>query len=306
MPPARYRRGRGELAFMRPRTGRRAIRGILAVILMLCLVEVGIRLSRATDVPLYEADSRQGYIPKANQSGAFLWTRQWAFNEKHMGTEHRFVPSSRPDILLIGDSVVLGGNPFRAGERLGPQLGDRLPGTQVWPISAGSWALQNELYYLQNHPEVVNNIDQFVLVSNSEDFGPPSSWKSQITHPTYRPLIRSVYFFRRYILKSDGSGPSTSPVRPQNIHFLFDGFVRAQRKNITVILYPNKKELDRVNPCDFAPDWLINNIRVRTVCVADDAAWNGSLYMDSIHPTPKGVERLSAIIAKHLSIGRGH
>ncbi len=48
--------------------------------------------------------------------------------------------SAKPDVLLVG------GNPLGKVERLGPQLA-KVTSQSVWPISAGSWALRNELAY---------------------------------------------------------------------------------------------------------------------------------------------------------------
>ena len=77
-------------------------------------------------------------------------SHDWQFNEKHMGAG-AFVTSAKPDVLLVGDSIVLGGNPLSEVERLGPQLA-KVASQSVWPISAGSWALRNELAYLRANP----------------------------------------------------------------------------------------------------------------------------------------------------------
>ena len=131
-------------------------------------------------MPLYKADNQLGYIPAPNQSGAFLHSRQWRFNEYSMGSA-AFEPDPRRfNILLVGDSIVLGGNPLNQSDRLGPQL-EKLSGWQVWPVSAGSWALQNELAYLRTHPDVLQRVDAVAIVSNSGDFGEPSSWASPVT-----------------------------------------------------------------------------------------------------------------------------
>jgi lysophospholipase L1-like esterase len=60
-----------------------------------------------------------------------------------MGAE-AFVPDPAGNILLIGDSIVWGGNPYKAGERLGARL-QALLKDKVWTASAGSWSLQNEI-----------------------------------------------------------------------------------------------------------------------------------------------------------------
>ncbi|MGU5731348.1 hypothetical protein ACV1DR_20970 [Aeromonas jandaei] len=125
---------------------------LTGVVLGLALIEIGIRISGIIDFPLYDADNHIGYIPKPNQSGSFLRTHDWQFNSLSMGATE-FRPTDKDtDTLLIGDSIVLGGNPYKQGDRLGPQL-QLIHGGNVWPISAGSWALRNELVYLNLHPE---------------------------------------------------------------------------------------------------------------------------------------------------------
>src|SRR5690348_9279243 len=94
-------------------------RGLLAFVAALLLVEGGVRLSRVADVPLYRVDPRLGYIAKPDQAGAVLWTHDWAFNDRSMAVRQ---PFNGRGVLLIGDSVVCGGNPFRQADRLGTQL----------------------------------------------------------------------------------------------------------------------------------------------------------------------------------------
>ncbi|MDP1125438.1 hypothetical protein Q5O12_28365, partial [Klebsiella pneumoniae] len=77
----------------------------------------------------------------------------WQFNSLSMGSGP-FFPSSDIDTLLIGDSIVLGGNPYRQQDRLGPVL-QMDSKHAVWPISAGSWSISNELIYLKDHPDVL-------------------------------------------------------------------------------------------------------------------------------------------------------
>lgn len=50
------------------------LRAVLIVCLSLLTIEVIAQASRVTDVPLYRADRRIGYIPAPNQAGAFVWT----------------------------------------------------------------------------------------------------------------------------------------------------------------------------------------------------------------------------------------
>ena len=160
---------------------------IFTILTILVLIEVGLRTSGIIDFPLYDANSIIGYIPKPSQNGSFLNKNVWQFNSLSMGASE-FKPTNTIDTLLIGDSVVLGGNPYRQEDRLAPQLQleTKLP---IWPISAGSWGLRNELIYLKLHPEVVNSVDRFIFVLNSGDFDKASSWSCEITHPRSYPIL---------------------------------------------------------------------------------------------------------------------
>ena len=151
------------------------IPGIIFTSLALTLVagEALVQLLGVVDIPLYRADPTLGYIPAPSQSGNFLNFKQWQFNEYSMGSG-AFELDSRRFKILLGDSTVMGGNPLAQSERLGPQLED-LTGWQVWPVSAGSWALQNQLAYIHKYPQLLNKVDAVAIVSNSGDFDGPSS-----------------------------------------------------------------------------------------------------------------------------------
>lgn len=169
-----------------------------AVAALLLGIETAVRLSGVIDFPLYVANSEIGYIPAPSQKGAFLGRNEWIFNEFSMGAG-AFAPSAKAvDTLLIGDSIVLGGNPYRQQDKLGPVLSE-LSGVSVWPISAGSWALRNELKYLKLNQRVTRNIDRFVFVLNAEDFAGASSWACERTHPRQRPWSAALYLFRKQV-----------------------------------------------------------------------------------------------------------
>lgn len=141
--------------------------------------EITVRAVGMVDFLLYEANSEIGYIPAANQKGSFLNKNDWEFNVLNIGSP-AFQPDSRSDILLIGDSLVFGGNHYKKQERLGPTLQalmqTRTGDAHVWPIGAGSWALRNELTWLRQNPEVLEQVKQIMFVLNNGDFDAASSW----------------------------------------------------------------------------------------------------------------------------------
>ena len=278
---------------------------LIALVLLLPGAELASRLSGITDVPLYLADPDLGYVPAPNQSGAFLVRNDWVFNELSMGTT-RFAPDPRCNLLLVGDSIVYGGNPYRQADKLGPQL-ERRVDCRVWPISAGSWALLNEIAYLELHLEdVARKMNGTVLVLNSGDFGAPSMWTSELTHPTRRPASALLYALQRY-------GPSWPNTRNEDPAVMPDrdweaewgrrlaGLQSRLGSPITIMLYPNREEL--ADPALRArrferPRGLLREAGITAIVdLADDRRWTGALYRDVIHPTVEGTSVLAEAIA---------
>ena len=123
-----------------------------------------------------------------------------------------FKPKPALDMLLVGDSLVYGGNQYHPTERLGPTLQaliqTRTAGTQVWPISAGSWSLRNELTWLRQNPQVLDQMHRIIIVLNSGDFDTTtaSSWSCELTHPRSRPLVATWYLFYKYVYAFEKCG----------------------------------------------------------------------------------------------------
>ena len=278
------------------------------MILVIVLLEFGLRQLGLVDFPLYDADAEIGYIPKANQRGSFMNRNDWQVNELHMGNGP-FKPSPQGNILLVGDSIVWGGNPYAAHERLGPQLQALVP-QAVWTVAAGSWALQNELTYLNQHPEVVQAVQQLVVVSNNGDFSRPSSWTCEVTHPRQAPALALGYLARKYALKEacPASPPVGYQVAAQDVWEMLRRFTSAHpRLPVTVFLYPDKAECERpglrVQQLDsLAPKLLAHGVG-KVYSVASSSAWADCqrLYKDGIHPTPPAMQSLAGIIATNMT-----
>lgn len=255
----------------------------------LTLVFGGILLSQtigfaAVSVPLYEADDIVGYWPKRSQRGAAYLVNDWAFNSDSMGVAEEFKPSERSDVLLVGDSIVDGGNRVPQSDKIASLL-ERKTGWQVWPISAGSWALQNELAFLRRKARVVQSVDRIVFVFNSEDFGEPSSWSSEFTHPRRVPIIPFAYLIGKFWL---GAPPETPPelrVEPRNVESDWQAFRASVSMPVTVIGVPKRGE----QGCPWMPAWIGPH-----TCAdlgPDD-------YDDEFHPDASGRAKLVGLIAQ--------
>lgn len=264
------------------------------------LAETAIQGLQANSLPTYEANNQIGYIPKPNQSGSFLHMRDWAFNELSMGTSRPFRPDADA-ILLLGDSIVFGGTPYSEAERLGPQL-EKAIGRQVWPAAAGSWALQNELTYLRQHPDIVNRVSRLVLILNKEDFGQPSTWRSEYTHPTHIPFPSLMYLMRRYVVRPATEAEDRAlTVAPRDWRADFSALIAGTRTPVDVFLYPYKAECADPSELDTYGKILVSLGAARAINIGRDARWNASLYRDDVHPIARGNEVLAEIIAEALA-----
>lgn len=280
---------------------------LLAVASVTVVSEVGIRIAGLADFPIYKADASIGYIPAPNQSGSFLRTNDWAFNERSMGTSRPYSPGPGIDILLVGDSIVFGGNPYKQVDKLGPQL-EKASSATVWPISAGSWALQNELQYIRDNPDLFLSIDKVVFVLNSADMGAPSYWGSDLTHPRSHPTSALFNLLSKYVF-SRFAGSSEETVRqlrvmPRDVISDLKSFSVAWGRSFDVILYPNR--LERADPAAWNASMQpviealeradIPAMKVHSRLVID--AFEDSDYRDGIHPTPQAMGKLANLIAQ--------
>ena len=219
---------------------------LLGAVAALALAEGGVRAFGLVDFPLYAANAQIGYMPAANQQGSFLNKNDWQFNALHMGAP-AFTPTPARDVLLVGDSVVYGGNGYRAAERLGPTLQAQLQdgGGQVWPISAGSWTLRNALAYMRLNPQVPASVKHIVFVLNSGDFGnAASSWACELTHPRTRPTVALWYLTNKYVhaFAPCGTVPAALKVPDGDLAAELQAFMNQHGAKATFVLYPDKPE----------------------------------------------------------------
>lgn len=259
----------------------------ISAVLALCIAELAARI--AFDFPLYDADSEQGYRVRPNQSGAFLFSKNWVFNGDGLGVAEDFQPSPDLDVLLVGDSIVYGGNELDQEDKLGPLL-EAKSGWQVWPAGAGSWGLQNELAFLRDRPELAAGSDVIVFVVNSGDFDRPSEWRSPYTHPRERPVLYLPYLFTRYVLEPETPQESPLPVAERDVFADFSAFVRDSRRPVYVLAYSSQAEAGQ--NCAWVPE------RFTTVgtwfCYDAMGAIGPDAFRDPIHPSVEGNKALAA------------
>jgi len=297
------------------RITRRLLVAALLAVAVLAGAEIYLRTSGIVDFPLYDVSPSLGYIPKPSQSGVFLDKNRWTFNDKSMGAGP-WNPGGHPNILLIGNSVIMGGNPYDQPQKIGPLLEGALDNRYVvWPIAAGGWTDVNEARYLQQHPEVSSRAGFFVWEYMHGGLGGLNPWQGEYAFPTRRPLWASGYVFRRYVLPKFISLPvrelpPDEAARPENIA-LFEDRIAAltagkQSPAGLIFLYPDKAQLLTARS---GAKWLPDKEFLQRICaahgvilvdIADDPQWDPSLYRDGVHPSAKGNAVLARILAGHV------
>jgi hypothetical protein len=283
---------------------------ISAVLVLLAGLELAARFSGATDFPLYQVDTEIGYIPAKNQSGRFLNKNSWVFNEHHMGAGP-FTPGPGLDTLLVGDSIVLGGNPLPQESRLGPQLSQQTA-SRVWPISAGSWSIANELKFFHGHPEVLAGIDQVVFVLNGGDLVDDlSHWRCDRNHPRRAPWSAAWYLLDKNILRLEDCETPKPAYAPPRLNWkaemrLLLSRPEMQGKPVYAVLYPDLSEASQAVSTQAFERRMAQELapfpELRLIRVGSDPRWQmAGHYRDGIHPTEAGNAVLAAIIRDGMS-----
>jgi hypothetical protein len=286
-------------------------------------VEVSVRLSGIVDFPTYNLDSAIGYLPKESQTGFFLDKNDWYFNDRSMPVALTWNPNIRPNILLIGNSIVMGGNSYQQQDKLTPQVQKRLGARPiVWPIAAGGWTQINQIAYLNRHPEVVAEADYLAWEYMSGGLSRANPWPGEYVFPSHRPIYATWYALRRYglpfVIPFFGASelPVTGSVDKMNVG-LFDNALGALTRsgnrghNGIIWLYPVATQVEEAKRGE---EWLPERGQIKEVAdkhglrIVDIAAkvqWNKSLYRaDGVHPTVEGVIVLASILADEFGKDR--
>jgi hypothetical protein len=285
--------------------------GLLAI---LVIGEVAVRLAGMVDFPLYDVDNEIGYIPKPSQHGRFLNIHRWVFNDLSMGIGTAWEPNLHPNILLVGNSIVVGGNPTDQKDKLVPLLQREL-GTDysVWPIAAGGWTNVNESVYLRRHPEVLTHARFFIWEFMQGGLSKLNTWDGEYVLPKKRPLWALWYVFRRYglprviNLNTNALPPQAAINSESLVNFeakLAELSQATGRMHTGVLfLYPTQPQLRAARlGHEWLPEYpelerLSHKYGLKIINVSKYPEWTEAQHRDGVHPTVQG----NAILAKILS-----
>ena len=271
------------------------------VITLLLIAEASVRILGISNVPIREVSNTYGYIPRASQSGRFL-LNDWAINAMHMITSAEFTTRDN-EVLLVGDSVLFGGNRLSQKQRVGEQLDMRLKKTSSYTIADGSWGFKNGLNYIEQNLDEIRGTETIIFVLNSGDFGTPSSWRCTSYHPIDRPYSHLVFAVRKYFWPAClNKTPSHLVVPDYNYVEKLQEIHRAlNQPRLIILLYQNKSEFSENLTLKPLLDSQV--LQYAEVFELTDYynIWELNYYTDSIHPNAAGAAALADILKEVLN-----
>ena len=290
----------------------RWIRVALGLLALLGLTEFGLRVAGLDDFPVYLKDEHFGYVPKPGQAGRFLQRNEWVFNDRSMGVAEPWRPSGRTDVLLVGNSIVMGGNPYDQKDKLAPLMQAQLNARcAVWPVAAGGWSTVNEFRYLERHTDIAAGADFFVWEYMAHQMGGLSKWSRPTVHPLQRPLWLTGYVINKAL---DQRFPTAARFEVKSAadeapYFAeFEAMLVRLEASISgrpagvIFLYPDRQQLQAARAGE---EWLPDRAEVTRIAakhglvIIDLAAtpqWTPDLYKDGVHPTVEGNGVLAGIL----------
>ncbi len=288
---------------------------VLAPLLLFAGSEVAFRIAGFGSFPVYDVDNDLKYIPSANQAGVFMDRNRWEFNNRHMGNVVNWSPDRHPDVLLIGNSIVLGGLPFDRDQKLGALLERALQGSYaVWSVAAGGWTNINEMAYLDKNRDVLKNSDVVVLEYMEGGLSYAAPWPGKIVWPDQKPISIAVYTLQKYIIPRltgisavDDFGalpPSSGPPDPAQL----DRLTRlvadaAKRSRVLIFLYPTRKNLSDREHWDHVTAPIVaicESLSVTCIDMAKQEGWSADLYNGGTHVGLEGAKLLANTLAQNI------
>ena len=271
-----------------------------AVISALFVTELMLRLVFGLGNPmLFQADADTGYRYRPNQT-IFRFGNKIEYNQYSQRSEPVTIrkPQGTVRILLVGDSIINGGNLTDQTQTISALFEARLAASrkpvQVLNASAGSWAISNRLGYLRKFGTFES--DAVIVQIGTDDLTQPPSTSARIGHdpfyPDQAPLLAIQEAWTRYAWPKFGNvlgfGTGSAQVSmpspqeldqqlQQNLHFLeaLVILVRSQQRPIYVLFTPNLNNLvPTFNVPQYKPEFLKRLDSLHVSVIDAHKAWS--------------------------------
>ncbi|MFB2981710.1 SGNH/GDSL hydrolase family protein [Microseira sp. BLCC-F43] len=307
-------------------------------IALLVATELTLRFAFGLGRPvLVQADPQTGYRFQPNQK-VFRFGKRVEYNQYSQRSEP--ITSQKPPgklrILMVGDSVLNGGNPTDQSQTITELFEAKLAASgqkaEILNASAGSWGIGNQLGYLREFGTF--NADAVILQIGTHDLTQPTSNSANVGNhpafPTQAPLLAIQDAWTRYLwpalagklgLNSSGADFSASPTSQdpeqqyqQNMQLLKEivKLVRSQNIPVFVLFTPNRDDLiPKANQPKYKSQFLRLLLTLQVPIIDSHQAWSTlppttveSYFRDQVHLNVAGNGAIALELFGQLCIRR--
>lgn len=299
---------------------------------LLLLVEIWLRVAFGLGHPaLLQADPYTGYRYQPNQD-LVRFGKRIVYNQYSQRSEPitSTKPADRLRVLMVGDSVLNGGNPTDQSQTITELFEQQLiangHAAEVLNASAGSWGPGNELAYLQHFGTF--NSDVVILEVGANDLVQPTSGSDRVgkdpNFPDRNPGSAIQEGIGRYILPGIqrffrltplseiplAEHPARQFERNQRSFAAIAALVRERQLPFFVVFVPRYYNvIPRLAGPEFKSEFLRQLAALKIPVIDAQTAWAKlpfqtvhSYFRDSDHLTAAGNEAVAALLYQNLCL----
>ncbi|MDJ1183666.1 SGNH/GDSL hydrolase family protein [Roseofilum casamattae] len=301
---------------------------LAAVILAECSLRFGLGLGNPA---LVQADVQTGYRFQPNQN---IWRfgKQIIYNQYSQRSEPIELEKS-PDsfrILMVGDSVLNGGNPIDQSDIISEILENYLENSghraEVLNASSGSWGLGNQKGYIEKFG--LFDSDPIILQIGVHDLLQPTSTSDavgSIYFPNRRPILAISEAWTRYLwprvrqripLNTPRAEIPVAQLDPkaqfqENMQTFGQmvNLIRSSNRSVLVLFTPNRFDLLPTPKTPPYSEEFLTQLASENIPVIDAyQVWSdlppetiASFFRDSVHLNATGNREVAALICDYLN-----
>ncbi|MBP0017667.1 MAG: SGNH/GDSL hydrolase family protein [Cyanobacteria bacterium SBLK] len=294
----------------------------LAVLLSILVTEIGLRFFFGLGTPpLVQFDSEMGYRFQPNQKMRRFgnWVEYNQYSQRSGAIAH-LKKEGVLRILMLGDSVLNGGNRTDQKETISEQLEIRLTErgreVEVLNASANSWGIGNQLGYLKKFG--LFDADAIILQIGTHDLVQPTSPGKNL-HPTEYPSSAIAELLNSYLLprlsrflraKAIANDEFLEAQFTENLQYLqaIAALVRDSDLPLFVVYTPSREDLLPTPNNPLYKTQFFQFLQEKEIAAIDvHGFWREipsetvqSYFLDWAHLTPEGQYSIAELVFKNL------
>lgn len=297
---------------------------VLAVLLSVLVTEIGLRFFFGLGTPpLVQFDSEMGYRFQPNQKMRRFgnWMEYNQYSQRSEPIE-RLKEEGILRILMLGDSVLNGGNRTDQKEIISEQLETRLKAigreVEILNASANSWGIGNQLGYLEKFG--LFDADAVILQIGTHDLIQPTSLGENL-YPTENPPSAIAELLNHYLIprlsrflraKATAIDEFSEAQFRENLQYLLAiaALTRERALPLFVVYTPSRED---ILPTPHDPPYktqFFQFLQEMDIAAIDiHGFWRElppetvrSYFIDWAHLTPEGQRSVAELVFKNLEM----